>query len=92
MAFVTDKEELKSGLVIFMRGDVEHRNFYCRINLIKEDRYKTISLHTADRESARDRAFGRRARRCASGVDLADQGLAAFKHPRNNSSNSTHMG
>ena len=57
MAFITDKEVLKSGLIIFRRGDVEHRNFYCRIKLPKEDRYKTISLHTADRESARDRAF-----------------------------------
>ena len=57
MAFITDKEELKSGLIIFRRGDVAHRNFYCRIKLPKEDRYKTISLHTADRESARARAF-----------------------------------
>jgi integrase len=57
MAFVVDKAELKSGLIIFRRGDVAHRNFYCRIKLPKEDRYKTISLHTADRESARDRAF-----------------------------------
>ena len=57
MAFIIDKEELKSGLIIFRRGDVEHRNFYCRIKLPKEDRDKTISLHTADRESARDRAF-----------------------------------
>lgn len=57
MAFITDKEVLKSGLIIFRRGDVEHRNFYCRIKLPKEDRYKTISLHTADRESARNRAL-----------------------------------
>jgi len=57
VAFIIDKEMLKTGLIIFRRGDVEHRNFYCRIKLPKEDRYKTISLHTADRESARDRAF-----------------------------------
>ena len=57
MAFIIDKEVLKTGLIIFRRGDVEHRNFYCRIKLPKEDRYKTISLHTSDRESARDRAF-----------------------------------
>ena len=57
MAFIIHKEVLKSGLIIFRRGGVEHRNFYCRIKLPKEDRYKTISLHTADRESARDRAF-----------------------------------
>jgi len=57
MAFVTDKEELKPGLIIFRRGDVTHRNFYCRIKLPKEDRYKTVSLRTPDREAARDRAF-----------------------------------
>jgi integrase len=57
MAFIIDKEVLKTGLIIFRRGDVEHRNFYCRIKLPKENRYKTISLHTSDRESARDRAF-----------------------------------
>ena len=57
MAFITDKEEIKPGLIIFRRGDVAHQNFYCRIKLPKEDRYKTISLHTPDRQSARDRAF-----------------------------------
>jgi integrase len=57
MAFVTDKEELKNGLIIFRRGDVAHSNFYCRIKLPKEDRYKTVSLKTADKQTARDRAF-----------------------------------
>jgi integrase len=57
MAFITDKEKLKSGLIIFRRGDVTHRNFYCRIKLPKEDRYKTIALGTADRQSAHDQAF-----------------------------------
>ena len=44
MAFITDKEELKPGLIIFRRGDVAHSNFYCRIKLPKADRYKTIAL------------------------------------------------
>lgn len=57
MAFITDKEQLKSGLIIFRRGDVVHRNYYCRIKLPKEDRYKTIALRTADSQSARDQAF-----------------------------------
>jgi integrase len=57
MAFVTDKEELKPGLVIFRRADVQHRNWYCRVKLPKADRYKTVSLKTSDRESARERAF-----------------------------------
>jgi integrase len=47
----------KSGLIIFRRGDVAHRNFYCRIKLPKEDRYKTIALGTADRQTAHDQAF-----------------------------------
>jgi integrase len=41
----------------FQAGDVEYRNFYCRIKLPKEDHCKTISLHTTDQESARDSAF-----------------------------------
>lgn len=57
MAFITDKEELKPGLIIFRRADVDHRNFYCRIKLPKADRYKTYSLKTADINAARDRAF-----------------------------------
>src|ERR1700686_3445534 len=57
MTFLTDKEELKPGLVIFRRGDVQHRNWYCRVKLPKTDRYKTISLKTADVASARDRAY-----------------------------------
>jgi hypothetical protein len=57
MAFLTDKEELKPGLVIFRRGDVQHRNWYCRVKLPKSDRYKTISLKTADVSLARDRAY-----------------------------------
>jgi len=57
MAFVTDAQELKPGLVIFRRGDVAHRRWYCRIKLPKEDRYKTISLKTTDLNDARDKAF-----------------------------------
>ncbi len=57
MAFITDNEELKPGLIIFRRCDMAHRNFYCPIKLLKEDRYKTVSLYTADRGTTRDRAF-----------------------------------
>ena len=57
MAFVTDKEELKDGLIIFRRGDVEHRNWYCRMKMPKADRYKTVSLKTSDVNAARERAF-----------------------------------
>lgn len=57
MAFVTDKEELKPGLIIFRRADVDHRNWYCRVKLPKVDRYKTVSLKTSDLNAARERAF-----------------------------------
>lgn len=57
MAFITDKTELKPGLIIFRRGDVDHRTWYCRIKMPKADRYKTISLKTIDNEAARERAF-----------------------------------
>ena len=40
MAFVTDKAELKPGLIIFRRGDVDHRMWYCRMKIPKADRYK----------------------------------------------------
>ena len=57
MAFVTDKAELKPGLIIFRRGDVDHRMWYCRMKIPKADRYKTISLKTIDIDMARERAF-----------------------------------
>ena len=57
MTFLTDVQELKPGLVLFRRADVKHRNWYCRIKVPKEDRYKTISLKTPDLNEARDKAF-----------------------------------
>ncbi len=57
MAFVTDKEELKPGLIIFRRSDVQHRNWYCRVKLPKADRYKTFSLKTDEIKTARHLAW-----------------------------------
>jgi integrase len=57
MGFLTDTQELKPGLIIFRRGDVKHRNWYCRVKLPKTDRYKTVSLKTSDIDAARERAF-----------------------------------
>jgi integrase len=57
MAFIEDAQELKPGLVIFRRGDVAHRRWYCRVKMPKEDRYKTISLKTADIDAAKERAY-----------------------------------
>jgi integrase len=59
MAFVTDKEELKPGLIIFRRSDVQHRNWYCRVKVPKADRYKTFSLKTDDITTARQQAWRR---------------------------------
>jgi len=57
MAFLVDTQELKPGLIIFRRADVKHRNWYCRVKLPEQDRYKTVSLKTADIDAARERAF-----------------------------------
>lgn len=57
MAFLTDTQELKPGLIIFRRSDVQHRNWYCRIKIPKADRYKTLSLKTSDINEAKDKAF-----------------------------------
>lgn len=57
MSFLVDIQQLKSGLIIFRRTDVQHRNWYCRIRVPKEDRYKTISLKTSDINEAREKAF-----------------------------------
>jgi integrase len=57
MAFLIDTQELKPGLIIFRRTDVKHRNWYCRVKLPQQDRYKTVSLKTADIDAAKDRAF-----------------------------------
>ena len=52
-----DIEELKPGLIVFRRGDVKHRRWYCRLKVPHEDRYKTISLKTTDINEARDKAY-----------------------------------
>lgn len=57
MSFILDKERITKGLIIFRRGDVAHNEFYCRIRIRNEDRYKTVSLHTTDRQTARDLAL-----------------------------------
>lgn len=55
--FMIDVKELKPGLVLFHRTDVQHNNWYCRIKLPKADRYKTISLRTPSEETASERAY-----------------------------------
>jgi integrase len=57
MTFLIDVQELKPGLIIFRRADVKHRNWYCRVKLPKADRYKSVSLKTADIDAAKEKAF-----------------------------------
>jgi integrase len=57
MSFLIDTLELKPGLIIFRRADVKHKKWYCRIKLPHGDRYKSVSLKTADIDAARERAF-----------------------------------
>ena len=57
MSFILDSQELKPGLIIFRRGDVDHRRWYCRLKVPREDRYKTISLKTNDAHEAKDKAY-----------------------------------
>jgi integrase len=51
------KEELKPGLVIFHRGDLGKRHWYCRVRLTQGDKYKTVFLKTADINQARSMTF-----------------------------------
>jgi integrase len=57
MAFLTDVQELKPGLIIFRRADVKHRNWYCRVRVPTEDAYKTVSLKTSDINEAKNKAY-----------------------------------
>lgn len=57
MSFLQDIDEVKSGLIIFRRADVKHRNWYCRVKIPATDRYKVFSLKTPHRELARDKAL-----------------------------------
>lgn len=51
--FMVDVHQLLPGLIIYRRTDVQHKNWYCRIKMPKEDRYKRISLKTAIFEEAK---------------------------------------
>lgn len=57
MGFLVDPQELKSGLIIFRRADVKHKNWYARIRVPKTERYKVVSLKTSDINEAKEKAF-----------------------------------
>lgn len=59
--FIIDKEVLNKGLIIFRRGDVQHREFYCRVRVQHERRYKTVALMTEDKATARTLAHDKQA-------------------------------
>ena len=77
MAFITDKEDLKSGLILFRRADVAHRNWYRRVKLPKVDRYKTVSLKTDDKTEARTKAW----RQFADVEFRLEHGVPVFNRP-----------
>ncbi len=56
-AFMYDVEEIKPGLIVFRRRDVKHRNFYCRIKVPHQNRYKIVSLKTPETVTAHARAL-----------------------------------
>ncbi|MCC7036430.1 MAG: site-specific integrase, partial [Alphaproteobacteria bacterium] len=56
-SFLTDVQQLKSGLILFRRSDVQHKNWYCRIKVPSTSRYKTVSLKTSNVREATDKAF-----------------------------------
>jgi hypothetical protein len=57
MSFVTEKEDLKPGVILFRRGDVGSSDVVLPHEMPKADRYKTVSLKTTDITAARERAF-----------------------------------
>jgi integrase len=57
MPFLIEAQELKNGLIIFQRSDVDHKNWYCRVRIPDTKRYKTVSLKTARVDEAREMAF-----------------------------------
>jgi len=57
--FLTDVQNLKPGLIIFRRGDVQHRNWYGRVKVPKSRLYKTVSLKTPDINLAKEMTYTR---------------------------------
>ena len=57
MSFLIDPQQLKTGLIIFRRADVQHRNWYARVKVPETARYKVISLKTPDVNEAKEKAY-----------------------------------
>lgn len=54
--FLIDVQQVKPGLIIFRRGDVQHSNWYSRAKVPHSKRYKTVSLKTLDIDDAKEKA------------------------------------
>jgi hypothetical protein len=63
IAFITDKEELKPGQIIFRRTDVEHDNWYCE-SFKKQTRDELLNMKVFY-----SHAWKARARRLRRGAD-----------------------
>lgn len=57
-----DRTEIQSGIIIYRRSDVVHHDWYCRLKVPKQNRYKYVSLDTPDMKLARDKAVHEYAR------------------------------
>jgi integrase len=51
-----DRTEIQSGIIIYRRSDVVHHDWYCRLKVPEQNRYKYVSLDTPDITLARDKA------------------------------------
>jgi integrase len=57
-----DRTEIQSGIIIYRRSDVVHHDWYCRLKVPEQNRYKYVSLETPDMTLARDKAVHEYAR------------------------------
>lgn len=57
--FYNDARTVMPGLMLYRRNDVQHQNFYARISLHGQRKYKVVSLGTESFDLARDKATKR---------------------------------
>lgn len=57
MTHTKDVTPVKTGVVLYRRTDVRHKNWCCRIRVPNDTRYKRFTLNTTDINTARDQAL-----------------------------------
>jgi len=72
-----NKQELIPGLVIFQRSDVKHKEWYCRLKVPEQDKYKVFSLETEIFNEARIKAVKEESRMQIK----IEEGLPIFDKP-----------